>query len=42
MIWWFLAGFVAGAVGWNMFCRWIGHKIIRKAQMEAFKRDGKQ
>lgn len=40
MIWFFLAGMVAGAVGWHMAIMWIGKKLIRKQQMEAFKKNG--
>lgn len=36
MIWMYLAGFISGAVGWHMFCRWMGERILRKQQMEAF------
>ena len=41
----FLAGMIAGAVGWHMFCGWMGKRIIRRQQMEAFQKhkeeDGK-
>ena len=39
MIWMFLAGMIAGAVGWHMLCGWLGRKIIREQQMEAFRRN---
>lgn len=43
MIWYFLAGFISGAVGWNCFVRWAGRKILQKQQMEAFrKQTGKE
>ena len=41
MIWWYLAGFVSGAVGWHLLIQWIGRKIVKKQQMEAFKSDRK-
>ena len=37
MIWWFLAGFIAGAVGWNTFVKWMYARIKRREMMEAFK-----
>lgn len=39
MIWFFLMGMVAGAVGWNMFVVWYGRKLKRNQQMEAFKKE---
>ena len=39
MIWYFLAGFVSGAVGWNMMVKWAWKRIRRREQMEAFKKD---
>lgn len=30
MIWFFLAGMIAGAVGWNMFVCWLGKKLEEK------------
>lgn len=42
MIWFFLAGMIAGAVGWNMFIVFMGRRIERKRIMEAFKKDGMQ
>lgn len=34
MIWYFLAGMIAGAVGWSMFCKWAARKIRKRKQME--------
>ena len=41
MIWFFLTGMVAGAVGWHMFIMWLGQRIKRKQLDEAFKKGGK-
>ena len=41
MIWYFLGGMIAGAVGWNMLIVRIGRKIERERQMEAFRRHDK-
>ena len=40
MIWFFLAGMIAGAVGWHLTIMWAGRRIRRREQMEAFKKDG--
>ena len=41
MIWFFLMGMVAGAVGWSMFVVWYGRKLRKQKQMEAFKKEDK-
>ena len=42
MIFYFLAGIIAGAVGWHMFVSWYGEKLMRMRQMEAFKKNNKE
>ena len=41
MIWFFLMGMVAGAVGWHMFVVWYGNKLKRKQLDDAFKKGDK-
>ena len=36
MIWWFLAGFIAGAVSLERLITIMGRRIRRQKQMEAF------
>ena len=38
MIWMFMAGFIAGAVGWSRFVLWMGEKIRKKQMMESFRK----
>lgn len=40
MIWFFIAGMIAGAVGWHLFVTWYGRKLERERIMEAFKKKG--
>lgn len=40
MIWFFLMGMIAGAVGWHLFATWYGRKLERQRIMEAFKKKG--
>ena len=40
LIWFFLMGMIAGAVGWNTFVVWYGRRLKKKQQMEAFKKGG--
>ena len=42
MIWFFLMGMIAGAVGMSMFVTWYGTRVIKKREMQnAFKKEGK-
>lgn len=37
MIWFFLAGMIAGAVGWHMFIQFLGKRIEQRKQIEALR-----
>ena len=37
MIWFFLAGFIAGAVGWHLAVLWIGGRLEREKKMKELK-----
>ena len=39
MIWYFLAGMIAGAVGFAKIVTYLGEKFRRQEQMKAFRRD---
>lgn len=41
MIWFFLMGMIAGAVGWHMFAMWYGRKLKEKEMQKAFEKEGK-
>ena len=39
MIWYYLAGFISGAVGWHMFVKSVGEKIIQERKLREMKGD---
>lgn len=39
MIWFFLMGMIAGAVGWHMLAIYIGRKLKEKEMQKAFKKE---
>ena len=40
LIWFFLMGMIAGAVGWHMFVIWYGRKMKEREMQKAFKKGG--
>ena len=41
MIWYFLAGMIAGAVGWHMLVQWLGAKIQQEKKLKELGGDKK-
>ena len=38
LIWFFLMGMIAGAIGWHLLIMWLGKRIRQKQLNDAFKR----
>ena len=39
MIWYFLAGLIAGAVGWHKLIQWLGGKIQQEKMLKELEGD---